>query len=125
MYGSNHAPMPTTVGIKLTKEDCNNNVDPNRYKSLVGSLMYLTATRHDIMHVVSFISRFMENPKDIDWQEDSDWEGSIDDRKSTFGYVFHLGLSAIPWASKKQPIIALSTTEVEYIAANVAACQAI
>ena len=41
----------------------------------------------------------------------SDWAGSVDDRKSTSGYVFHLGLRAISWASKKQPIVDLSTAK--------------
>ena len=128
---------------------------PSLYKSIVGNLMYLTATRLDIMHVVSLISRFMENPKEAHWQAakrilryvkgtkrfgilytasenselvgytDSDWAGSVDDRKSTSGYVFHMGSGAISWASKKQPIVALSTTKEEYVAATAAACQAI
>ena len=106
-----------------------------------GSLMYLTATRPNIMHDVSLISRFMEKPKDAHWQAakiilryvkgtkrfgilytasecsdlvgytDSDWAGSVDDRNSTSGYVFHMGSGAISWASKKQPIVALSTAE--------------
>ena len=41
------------------------------------------------------------------------------------GYVFHLGLGAISWSLKKQPIVALSTTEVEYIAATSCATQAV
>ena len=56
---------------------------------------------------------------------DSDWDGSLDDRKNAFGYMFHMGLGEISWALKKKPIFAQSTTKVEYIAANVAACQAI
>ena len=56
---------------------------------------------------------------------DNDWAGSIDDRKSTFGYVFHMGSGAISWASKKHPIVALSTAEAEYVAATVATCQAL
>ena len=56
---------------------------------------------------------------------DSDWAGSIDDRKSTFRYMFHMGSGAISWTSKKKLIVAQSTLEVEYIAANVAVCQAI
>eukprot|EP00253_Pinus_taeda_P026029 PITA_26029 len=55
----------------------------------------------------------------------SDWAGSFDDRKSTLAYVFHLGSGAILWASKKQPIISLSTAEDEYVAATAAACQAV
>ena len=53
---------------------------------------------------------------------DSDWARSIDDQKSTSGYVFHMGSGAISWASKKQPIVALSTAEVEYVAATAVAC---
>ena len=56
---------------------------------------------------------------------DSDWAGSIDDRKRTSRYMFHIGSGEISWASKKQPIVAQSIAEAEYIAANVAACQAI
>ena len=56
---------------------------------------------------------------------DSDWAGSIDDRKSTSRYVFHMRSGAISWASKKQPIFTQSTIEAEYIAANATACQAI
>ena len=56
---------------------------------------------------------------------DNDWVGSIDDRKSTSGYVFHMGSRAISWDSKKQPIVALSIAEVEYVAATTATCQAV
>ena len=56
---------------------------------------------------------------------DSDFAGSIDDRKSTSGYIFHLGSGAISWDSQKQPIVTLSTTEAEYVAATSAACQAV
>lgn len=56
---------------------------------------------------------------------DSDWGSSKNDRKSTSGMAFLLGASAIVWGSKKQDIVALSTTEAEYIAATTAACQAV
>lgn len=117
--------------------------------------MYLTSTRPDLMYVVSLISRFMEEPKETHWNVgkmilryvngttsygilyaasnefkldgfiDSDWAGNVDDRKSISGYAFNMGSSAISWASKKQPIISLSTIEVEYIVVNAATCQAI
>eukprot|EP00253_Pinus_taeda_P013208 PITA_13208 len=122
---------PTVMGLKLSKEDNSKDFDPRLYKSIVGSLMYLTATRPDIMYDVSLISRFMERPKKAHWQAakrilryvkgtkrfgilytvsecsdlvgytDSDSAGSVDDRKSTSGCVFHMSSGAISWASKK------------------------
>jgi len=50
---------PTVMGLKLSKEDNSKDFDPSLYKSIVGSLMYLTATRPDIIYAVSLISRFM------------------------------------------------------------------
>jgi hypothetical protein len=125
------------------------------FKRLVGSLMYMTTTRPDIMYSVSLISRFMESPQNSHWQvgkrilryiagttgygilyskannfgligyTDSDFAGSIDDRKSTFRYIFHLGSGAVSWASKKQPIVTISSAEAEYVAATSTACQAV
>ena len=106
---------PTVMGLKLSRDDSSKDFDPSSYKSIVGSLMYLTATRPDIMHVVSLISRFMEKPKEAHCQAakrilryvkgtkrfgilyttsenselvgytDSDWAGNVDDQKSTSG----------------------------------------
>ena len=47
---------------------------------------------------------------------DSDWAGSVDDRKSTFRCFFSLGLAMVSWFSRKQSTVSLSTTEAEYIA---------
>eukprot|EP00253_Pinus_taeda_P006925 PITA_06925 len=102
---------PIVMGLKLSKEDNNKDFDPSLYKSIVGSLMYLTATRPDIMFAVSFISRFMERPKEAHWQA----------AKRILRYV----KGAISWASQKQSIVALSTAEAEYVASTAAACQAV
>ncbi|KAK9734241.1 hypothetical protein RND81_04G125600 [Saponaria officinalis] len=56
---------------------------------------------------------------------DSDYAGDLNDRRSTSGFTFMLGFGAVSWASKKQPVVALSTTEAEYIAAALCACQCI
>jgi hypothetical protein len=149
------AATPIALGTKLRKNDQGKSIDQTLYKRLVGSLMYLTATRPDIMFVVSLISRFMESPKDSHWQTgkrilryvagtidyglwypsesksflvgftDSDFSGSIDDRKSTSGYAFKYGSSLISWASRKQPVVTLSSAEAEYVAATSATCQVV
>ena len=128
MTNVNSAPTPVALGLKLSKNDESPNVDPTLFKILVGSLLYLIATRPNIMHGVSFISRFMDKPKETHWKAgkkilryivgtknfgtlyahsnhykligytDSDWAGSLDDKRSTLGHIFHLGSGAISWA---------------------------
>ncbi|GKV04797.1 hypothetical protein SLEP1_g16905 [Rubroshorea leprosula] len=155
MKNCNSVTTPVDKGVKLVKDPGGRSVDSKLYKQIVGSLMYLTATRPDIMHGVSLISRYMEHPKEFHLQTakrilkylcgtedfglfykkgdqtdlagftDSDYAGDLDDRKSTSGFVFMLGSGAISWSSKKQPIVTLSTTKAEYVAATSCACQAI
>ncbi|KAK2988268.1 hypothetical protein RJ640_003139 [Escallonia rubra] len=93
-------------GTKLTKEGAGKLVNPTYYKSLVGCLRYLTCTRPDLLFGVGL-------------------GGSCDDRKSTTGFVFYLGETTFTWSSKKQPIVALSTCEAEYVAAASCVCHAI
>ena len=130
-------------------------MDDNVFKQLVGSLIYLTTTRPDIMYATSLTSRYMVRPTDFHLQAakrilrylkgtasygihykrnkgseleaytDSDYAGDMDDQKSTSGYAFLLSSGAISWGSKKQPIVTLSTTEAEFVAAAVCVCQAI
>ena len=56
---------PTELGLKLTKHGAGKMVNATLYKQIVGSLMYLTSTRPDIMYAVSLISRYMENPSEV------------------------------------------------------------
>ena len=58
------APTPVITSLKLSKDDDGSIVDPALFKRMVGSLMYLTTIRPNIMYGVSMISRFMESPKD-------------------------------------------------------------
>jgi len=56
---------------------------------------------------------------------DADWAGSPTDRKSTSGGVFSIGSTTVSWYSRKQRSVALSSAEAEYMAASLAACEAI
>eukprot|EP00253_Pinus_taeda_P036573 PITA_36573 len=129
MQNNKLAPTPIVMGLKLSKEYCCNNVNPTLYKRMIGSLMYLTTTRPDIMYAVSLALRFMERPKETHWKATkmilSDWAGSVDDRNRRSEYVFHLGSEAISWASKKHPIVSLSTAEYGYVATIVVVCQVV
>ena len=57
-----------------------------------------------------------ESPKDYVGFSDADWGGDVNDHKSTSGYLFQIGDTAVTWKSKKQTCVALSTAEAEYIA---------
>ena len=146
---------PLVYNEKLSKEECGDKADPTAYRSLIGRLLYLTATRPDLMFTASLLSRFMHSPGQVHFGVakkvlryvkgtadygiwftpsengllqgycDSDWAGSVDDMKSTSGYVFSLGSGVFSWNSKKQEVVAQSSAEAEYIAAAGAANQAI
>jgi len=62
---------------------------------------------------------------DIRGYVDADWAGDLEQRRSTSGYVFNLFGGAVSWMSKKQSVVALSTTEVEYMAATYASKETI
>ncbi|KAH9681167.1 hypothetical protein KPL71_026862 [Citrus sinensis] len=141
-------------GVKLSKHDEGEDIDPTFIKSLVGSLCYLTCTRSYILYAVGLVSRYMENPKTTHFKaakrilcyikdtinfgllysfsndyklvgySDSNWGGDVDDRKSTIGFVFLMGDIAFTWMSKKQLIVTLSTCEAEYVAATSSVCHA-
>ncbi|XP_068640914.1 secreted RxLR effector protein 161-like [Aristolochia californica] len=120
------------------------------YASVVGSFMYaLICTRPDLAYVVGVLNRFQANPgfthgEVVKWvmrylkrtksyaltyqadkleligYSDLDYQGCIDTRKSTFGFIFMLGGGAISWKSKKQDCVTQSTMETEYVAMNLA-----
>ncbi|GJX06329.1 putative ribonuclease H-like domain-containing protein [Tanacetum coccineum] len=138
---------PMETKVALTKDEEAVDVDVHLYRSMIGSLMYLTASRPDIMFAVCVCSRFQVTPKtshlnavkrifkylkgkpnlglwyprespfDLEAFSDSDYGGSNLDRKSTTGGCQFLGQRLISWQCKKQTIVATSTTEAEYVAA--------
>ncbi|KAK2966883.1 hypothetical protein RJ640_028893 [Escallonia rubra] len=155
MYGCKSVGTPLVVDQKLIREDGSGDVNASLFRSLVGSLLYLSATRPDIMYATSLLSRFMLKPSRIHYGAakrvlryiqgtldfgimykkneklqlsgfcDIDWAGSVDDMRSTSGYAFSLGSGMFSWASKKQQTVAQSSAEAEYVAAAVATSQAI
>lgn len=125
MKDCNPVNTPSEFGLKLNKDNGGKKIKDTLYKEIVGSLMYLTATRPNIMHVVSVISRYMECPTEIHLLAakrifrylqgtkecglfykkgeksylfgftNSDCAGDSDERKSTSGYVFIMGIGTV------------------------------
>ncbi|GJY06961.1 hypothetical protein Tco_0374015 [Tanacetum coccineum] len=112
-YLCNSTPIETQK--PLVKDEEASDVDVHLYRSMIGSLMYLTASRPDIMFVVCACSRV--SSFDLESYSDSDYAGANLDRKSTTGGCQFLGRRLISWQCKKQTIVATSTTEAEYVAA--------
>ncbi|GKB89351.1 retrovirus-related pol polyprotein from transposon TNT 1-94 [Tanacetum coccineum] len=140
---------------KLTKDEECESVDSTKYRGMIGSLLYLTASRPDIMFSVCLCARFQEAPKtshleavkrifryikgtthlglwypkgtDIETvvYADSDHAGDYVDRKSTSGICTFVGCCLTSWFSKKQTALAISTTEAEYVSAGKACQQAL
>ncbi|CAA0807146.1 cysteine-rich RLK (RECEPTOR-like protein kinase) 8 [Striga hermonthica] len=120
MDGYKPVATPMVANEKFSKDDDTPNADTSIYRSLIGSLLYLTTTRPDIMYATSLLSRLKTGG-----YTDSDWAGSADDMKSTSGYTFSLGSRIFSWSSKKQDCVAQSSAEAEYVAAALMTSQAI
>ncbi|GJS29787.1 putative ribonuclease H-like domain-containing protein [Tanacetum coccineum] len=142
------ASTPMEPNKALIKDAEAEDVDVHLYRSINGSLMYLTASRPDIMFAVCACARFQVTPKALHlhavkkifrylkgqpklglWYPkdspfnleaflDSDYAGASLDMKSTTGGCQFLGKRLISWQCKKQTIVANSTTEAEYVAAT-------
>ncbi|GJU80696.1 putative ribonuclease H-like domain-containing protein [Tanacetum coccineum] len=138
---------PMETNKALLKDEEAADVDVYLYRSMIGSLMYLTASKPDIIFTVCACARFQVTPKtshlydvkrifkylkghsklglwypidspfDLEDFFDSDYAGASIDRKSTTGGCQFLGRRLISWQCKKQTIVANSTTEAEYVAA--------
>nr|GEZ56664.1 putative ribonuclease H-like domain-containing protein [Tanacetum cinerariifolium] len=97
------------------KDGTGKDVDLHHYRSMIGSLMYLTASRPDIMFAVCACARHQVTP--IKSYSDSEYGGASQDHKSTTGGCQFLGRRLISWQYKKQTIVATATTKAEYVAA--------
>jgi hypothetical protein len=134
-------PMSTTTALDANEEG--EHVDQKEYRSMIGPLLYLTATRPDIQFSVCLCARFQASLRTLHRQavkqifrylhrtpdfglwysassslalhgfSDADFAGCRLDRKSTSGTCQFLGSSLVSWSSREQSSVAQSTTEVE------------
>ena len=135
---------PIEYNCCLNSHDGKSLSDVTLYRQLVGNLIYLTVTRPDISYAVHVVSQFMVAPRSPHYAivlrilrymkgtifdglhfsshsslilhaySDVDWAGDPTDRQSATRYCFLLGDSLITWRSKKQTVVARSSTETEY-----------
>jgi hypothetical protein len=146
---------PMETKLKLMVDTSPELVDATLYRQIIGSLMYLTNTRPYICFVVNTLIQYLVEPKcvhlvaakhvmrclkgtldsgrsytgDHDFRlidyTDSDWIGSVSNKKSTSGCCFSLGSAMTSWQRRKKSSISLSMAEAEYIAACSTSCEAI
>ncbi|GJY16080.1 uncharacterized mitochondrial protein-like protein [Tanacetum coccineum] len=116
------ASTPIETQKPLIKDEDGKEVDVHMYRSIIGSLMYLTSSRPDIMFAVCACTRYQVNPKvshlHVVKRIFSDYIGASLDRKSTTGGCQFLRCRLISWQCKKQTVVANSTIEAEYVAAS-------
>nr|GEV07375.1 retrovirus-related Pol polyprotein from transposon TNT 1-94 [Tanacetum cinerariifolium] len=102
----------------LFNDEDGEEVDVHMYRSMIGSLMYLTSSRPDILFAVCAYARYQVNPKVLHLHAvKKSFRASLD-RMSTTGYYQFLGCRLISWQCKKQTVVANSTTKAEYVAAS-------
>ncbi|KAK8942719.1 hypothetical protein KSP39_PZI008773 [Platanthera zijinensis] len=148
MQSSSIMRTPMGTNVPICKDDAGKPVDETLYRGIVGSLLYLTASRPDIMYATCVCARYQACPKESHYTavkrilrylkgtpnlglcyprnrdflltgySDADFAGCREDRKSTTGTCQFLGGRLISWSSKKQTSVAISTAESEYVAAG-------
>ncbi|GJV15893.1 retrovirus-related pol polyprotein from transposon TNT 1-94 [Tanacetum coccineum] len=146
MESSDPVDTPMVKKSKLDEDPQGKAMDPTHYRGMVGTLMYLTASRPDIMFVVCMCARYQANPTEkhlhaikrifkylrgtvnrglwylkdssiaLTAYADADHAGCQDTRRSTSGSMKFLGDRLVSWSSKRQKSAAISSTEAEYIA---------
>ncbi|KAJ9557063.1 hypothetical protein OSB04_011677 [Centaurea solstitialis] len=108
--GSNSAATPMPRNFQLSADTSGKPVDQKTYRAIIGSLLYLTASRPDIVFSTGVCARYQCDPH-------SDHAGCKLNRKSTSGACQFLGDKLVSWSSRKQNCVSLSTAEAEYVAA--------
>ena len=144
LLGCKPATSPLEARPKFWDTDSPMMADANRYRCLLGKLIYLTVTRPDITYAVSVLSRFMHEPRMVHWEgalrvlayikrspgkgliyrrhdplrieaySNAGYVGDKGDKKSTTGYCTYVGGNLVTWRSRKQKVISCSSAEAEY-----------
>nr|GEX29075.1 retrovirus-related Pol polyprotein from transposon TNT 1-94 [Tanacetum cinerariifolium] len=144
---------PMATKPKLDADLSRNPINQIDYRSKIGSLMYLTSSRLDIVQAICFCARYQSQPTEKHLKEvkrifrylrgtvnmglwypkgssfgltafsDADHAGCIDSRKSTYEGLQFLGDKLVSWMSKKQNCTAMSTAEAEYVALSASCAQ--
>jgi hypothetical protein len=139
-------PLSADEKLSLSDDDPLTSDDATNYRSVVGTLQYLTLTRLDISFSVNKVCQFLHAMTTAHWSavkrtlrylhgtcglgvlirrssslllsafSDVDWAGNVDDRCSTGGFAIFLGPNLITWCAHKQATVSRSSTEVEYTA---------
>ncbi|CAL8121905.1 unnamed protein product [Prunus armeniaca] len=131
---------PMASSSKLSKSDGEPLSNPQQYRSILGTLEYVTLTRPELSFFVNKVCQFMHNPTSEHWVSvkrilrylkktishglflshaiqafcDADWAGCLNDCRSIGGFAIYLGCNLVSWSAKKQHTVARSSTEVEY-----------
>ncbi|XP_016480926.1 secreted RxLR effector protein 161-like [Nicotiana tabacum] len=138
---------PISTATRLDMDEPNSPINETMYRGIIGSLLYLTASRPDIVFSMGLCARFQSNPKkshlkaakrilrylkgtedlvlyyasgdnvDLIGYVDADYAGYLVDRKSTSGMAHFLGLCLISRGTRKQNSVSLSTAEAECVVA--------
>ena len=140
--GLSHAPHLSS-STKLSQFHGDPLDDITAYRQIVGSLQYCVLNRPEIAFTVNQLCQFLHSPTTAHWSavkrvlrylkgtlhhglyygkgslqlhafSDSDWAGSVDDRRSTTRYAVFVGPCLVSWCAKKQPVVSKSSTESEY-----------
>jgi hypothetical protein len=144
MTGCKPISIPLEQNVKLSADKGNLVEDITMYRRIVGSFVYMTIARPDLSYAVGVVSQFMQTPQkphldavrrilkyikhilqcgifyeaknqlQVHGYTDVDWASNVSNRKSTNGFMFSFGSGDVSWSSKKQPIVALLSTEAKY-----------
>ncbi|XP_070040244.1 secreted RxLR effector protein 161-like [Nicotiana tomentosiformis] len=139
---------PIATATLLDMDEPGSLVNQTMYRGIIGSLLYLTASRPNIVFSMGLCVRFQSNPKDSHLKAakrilrylkgthdlvlyypsgdnfdligyaDVDYAGYLVDMKSTSGMAYFLGSCIISWGTRKQNSVAISTAEAEYVVAS-------